>query len=163
VAELAVFGLVLLVFGLVSKRLEGTPVTAPMVFAGAGLLVGAAGGDLGVNFGERVQNIEPTETARHIAELGLVLLLFTGAARIDVHVLRERSACRCACSRSGCCSRSRSGAFSPSASSPATWSSGRHAWSGPSWRPRTPRSERRSSRARSCRCGCPRRSTSRPG
>lgn len=90
-AELAVFGLVLLVFSLVSKRLDGTPVTAPMIFAGAGLLVGAAGGDLGVNFGEREQNIEPTETARHIAELGLVLLLFTGAARIDVRVLRERS------------------------------------------------------------------------
>jgi NhaP-type Na+/H+ or K+/H+ antiporter len=91
VAELAVFGLVLVGFGLVSKRLDGTPVTAPMVFAGAGLLVGAAGGDLGVTFGERHENVEATETARHIAELGLVLLLFTGAARIDVRVLRERS------------------------------------------------------------------------
>ena len=88
--ELAVFGVLLVLYGLVSKRLDGTPVTAPMVFAGAGLAVGLAGGDLGVATGEQ-GSVEVPETARHVAEIALVLLLFTGAARIDVRVLRERS------------------------------------------------------------------------
>jgi NhaP-type Na+/H+ or K+/H+ antiporter len=91
VAELAVFGVVLVLFGLVSRRLDDAPVTAPMTFAGAGLLVGVVGGDLGVAYGDQEQNIEFTETARHVAELGLVLLLFTGAARIDLRILRRRS------------------------------------------------------------------------
>jgi NhaP-type Na+/H+ or K+/H+ antiporter len=88
--ELAVFGVLLVLYGLVSGRLEGTPVTAPMVFAGAGLVVGLAGGDLGVATGEE-GSVHVPETARHVAEIALVLLLFTGAARIDVRVLRERS------------------------------------------------------------------------
>ena len=90
--ELAVFGVVLVLFGLVSKRLDGTPLTAPMVFTGAGLLVGALGGDLGVTIEEGGGgNVEITESVRHVAELALVLLLFTDAARIDIRVLRERS------------------------------------------------------------------------
>jgi NhaP-type Na+/H+ or K+/H+ antiporter len=88
--ELAVFGVLLVLYGLVSKRLNGTPVTAPMLFAGAGLVVGAAGGDLGLETGGE-GSVHVPETARHVAEIALVLLLFTGAARIDVRVLRERS------------------------------------------------------------------------
>jgi sodium/hydrogen antiporter len=90
--ELAVFGVLLVLFGLVSRRLDGTPVTAPMVFTGTGLLVGALGGDLGVAIEEGGgENVEITETVRHVAEIALVLLLFTDAARIDIRVLRERS------------------------------------------------------------------------
>jgi NhaP-type Na+/H+ or K+/H+ antiporter len=90
--ELAVFGVLLVLFGLVSRRLDGTPVTAPMVFTGTGLLVGAFSGNLGVTIEEGGgESVEITETARHVAEIALVLLLFTGAARIDPRVLRERS------------------------------------------------------------------------
>jgi NhaP-type Na+/H+ or K+/H+ antiporter len=87
VPELAVFGVLIVVFGLVSKRLEGTSLTAPMAFAAAGLVVGAVGDDLGVTLGDGGENVELTETARHVAEIALVLLLFTGAARIDVRGL----------------------------------------------------------------------------
>lgn len=92
--ELAIFGGLLILYGLVSRRLEGTSITAPMVFVAAGLLTGLAGGDLGVAFeGSRAHSgeVELTETARHIAEIALVLLLFTDAARIDVSVLRGSS------------------------------------------------------------------------
>lgn len=92
--ELAVFGALLVLYGLVSRRLEGTSVTAPMVFVAAGLLTGLAGGNFGVGLEESGAHggaVELTETARHVAEIALVLLLFTDAARIDVRVLRSSS------------------------------------------------------------------------
>src|SRR5688572_21995692 len=88
--ELAVFGVLIVLYGLVSRRLEGTCLTAPMVFAAAGLAVGALGGSLGVEVevGSAGAHLEVAATARHIAEIALVLLLFTDAARIDMGVLR---------------------------------------------------------------------------
>jgi NhaP-type Na+/H+ or K+/H+ antiporter len=89
VTELVVFGVVIVLYGLVSKRLEGTPVTAPMVFVAAGIAATATG-SLGIEFAEG-GDVTLTETARHVAELALVLLLFTDAAGIDLGVLRGAS------------------------------------------------------------------------
>lgn len=74
-------------FGLVSRRLEGTLVSAPMVFVTAGLVAGWTGlVDLGT-----ATDAEPG-TAREavflVAEIALVLLLFTDAARVDPRHLR---------------------------------------------------------------------------
>jgi sodium/hydrogen antiporter len=88
--ELAVFGVLVVLYGVVSRRLEGSVVTGPMVFAAAGLAVGALGGSIGVEVGEASagRHLDVVATARHVAEISLVLLLFTDAARIDTRVLR---------------------------------------------------------------------------
>jgi NhaP-type Na+/H+ or K+/H+ antiporter len=66
-----------LVFGLVSKKLQGTPITLPIVFTGFGWLIGTAG--LGL------ADIDPSHGVIHtIAELTLILVLFSDAARIDL-------------------------------------------------------------------------------
>ena len=66
-----------LVYGLFSKKLEGTPITLPIVFAGFGWLVGMGG--LGL------ADIDPSHGVIHIiAELTLILVLFSDAARIDL-------------------------------------------------------------------------------
>ncbi len=66
-----------LVFGLFSKKLEGSPITLPIVFTGFGWLIGTAG--LGL------ADIDPSHCVIHtIAELTLILVLFSDAARIDL-------------------------------------------------------------------------------
>jgi len=92
VPELIAFAVVLFAFGLVSKRIDGLPVTAPIVFVGAGLLAGWLGVvDLGFEAHGAGGSAEiGTETARTIAEIALVLLLFTDAARVDLGALRGR-------------------------------------------------------------------------
>jgi sodium/hydrogen antiporter len=75
------------VFGLLSRRLEGTILTAPMVFVTAGLVAGWTGI---LDFGAAA---DPTgghsrEAVFLVAELALVLLLFSDAARIDPRALR---------------------------------------------------------------------------
>ena len=87
VEGLVFFGCVVVLFGLVSKRLDGTPVTAPMAFVAAGALATAVGADL-LPAGEAGHG-ELAETPRHVAELALVLLLFTDAAKIDFRELRH--------------------------------------------------------------------------
>jgi NhaP-type Na+/H+ or K+/H+ antiporter len=81
--SLAIIAGGLLLYSLISGRLEGTVVTAPLVFIVFGLLVGAGGFD--------VANIGPGHSAIHfIAEFTLMLVLFTDAARIDLgHVRRD--------------------------------------------------------------------------
>ncbi|MDJ0949688.1 MAG: cation:proton antiporter [Alphaproteobacteria bacterium] len=71
-------------FGLVSRRLEAGLVTPPMAFTGVGILCGAAALGLG--------GFEAERTFIHVlAELTLVMILFTDASRIDLRVLaRER-------------------------------------------------------------------------
>jgi NhaP-type Na+/H+ or K+/H+ antiporter len=91
VGELAHFGVLIVGYGLVARRAEGTAVTAPMVFAAGGLIVGALGGSFGVEEAGGGEPLEITESARHIAEVALVLLLFTDAARIDLLALRRGS------------------------------------------------------------------------
>jgi hypothetical protein len=69
-------------YGLVSKRLERTMVTPPMVFVLLGLLFGGGSlASLGMDADQRVIHV--------LAELTLVLVLFGDAARIDLRALRE--------------------------------------------------------------------------
>jgi NhaP-type Na+/H+ or K+/H+ antiporter len=82
-SSLAVVAAFVLAYGLVSRRLETTPVTGPMLFVGAGILLGASGLnllDIGMDDG----------AVRILAEATLVLLLFTDAIRIDLGRLRQQ-------------------------------------------------------------------------
>ena len=73
---------VFLVFGLVSRRLEGSMLTGPMVFALAGLITGPAA--LGL------VPVAISNAALHLlAEVTLVLVLFSDAANIDLRQLRR--------------------------------------------------------------------------
>jgi sodium/hydrogen antiporter len=79
---LAVFVSLLLFYSLVSRRLERTVFTAPIVFTVAGMLMVPALPAIlraGVN----------VEVFLRLAEIGLVLLLFTDASRTDLRVLRS--------------------------------------------------------------------------
>lgn len=76
----AVAGL-LLAYALVSGRLEGTVLTAPLLFVAFGFIAGPGG--LGF------VAIDVEHSAIHvIAELTLILVLFTDAARIDLNRVR---------------------------------------------------------------------------
>ncbi|MCH9693563.1 MAG: cation:proton antiporter [Gammaproteobacteria bacterium] len=72
----------LLAYSLVSGRLAGTILTAPLLFVVIGFLVGPGGLD--------VSGVEFEHSAIHIvAELTLILVLFTDAARIDLGNVRR--------------------------------------------------------------------------
>jgi NhaP-type Na+/H+ or K+/H+ antiporter len=77
----AVFILLILLYSLVSRRLERTVITAPMLFVAAGLLIILLPAQLSALELERTELLQ-------IAELGLVMLLFTDAARINLGVLK---------------------------------------------------------------------------
>lgn len=79
---LATVALILLAFALVSGRLSDTPVTAMMVFTGAGILVGAQA--LGL-----ADFSASSETVKLLAEVTLTLVLFSDASRIDLATLRD--------------------------------------------------------------------------
>ena len=79
---LAVVALVILAAALVSGRIAGTPLTLPMLFVLCGIAVGPLG--LGLI---RIDVESPL--VRLIAELTLVLVLFTDASRIDLGLLRR--------------------------------------------------------------------------
>jgi NhaP-type Na+/H+ or K+/H+ antiporter len=81
-AGLAALAAFILVFGLVSRRLQTTSLTAPMAFVAFGLAAGPLGLDL-VHLGL------DSPVVRLLAELTLVLVLFTDAARIDLARLRR--------------------------------------------------------------------------
>lgn len=67
----------LLAFSLISGRLQGTVVTAPLVFIVFGFAIGSGG--LGI------AHVDPGHAGIHlIAEFTLILVLFTDAARIDL-------------------------------------------------------------------------------
>jgi NhaP-type Na+/H+ or K+/H+ antiporter len=77
----AVFIILLFAYSLVSARLEKTVVTAPIVFTLAGI---------GVFFiMEPVSGRMQTGAFLMLAEIGLVLLLFTDASRTDLRILRN--------------------------------------------------------------------------
>lgn len=84
-ADLGILAAVVLAYALVSGRLKGTIVTAPMVFVLGGLLLGPAG------IGVVTFDLE-SEVVLAIAEITLVVLLFTDASRIDLAVLRRNKA-----------------------------------------------------------------------
>jgi NhaP-type Na+/H+ or K+/H+ antiporter len=72
----------LLLFALISGRLQGTMITAPLVFVVFGLIVGAGGLD--------IANLDVGHSTIHVvAELTLILVLFTDAARIDLNQVRR--------------------------------------------------------------------------
>ncbi len=69
-------------FALISGKLEKTPITAPMVFVGLGFLLGPGVLDLA--------EINPGHGFLHVvAEITLVILLFTDAARIKLRQVRS--------------------------------------------------------------------------
>jgi NhaP-type Na+/H+ or K+/H+ antiporter len=77
----AILALALLGFAAVSRRIEGTPITAPMVFTAVGLLFGVDALDL-------VDPAATGESAKLLAEATLSLVLFADASRIDLRALR---------------------------------------------------------------------------
>jgi len=80
--SLAIISVGLLLYSLVSGRLQGTLITAPMAFAVFGLAAGAGG------FG--VINIDVGHTSIHfIAEITLILILFGDASRFDLNRVRH--------------------------------------------------------------------------
>ena len=80
--DLLVLAAVIFVFGLVSRRLEGTVLTAPIVFVVAGVLLGPAVLGL-VEFGL------DEHTVLLLGEIALAIVLFTDAARINFSALRQ--------------------------------------------------------------------------
>jgi NhaP-type Na+/H+ or K+/H+ antiporter len=80
--DLLILALLLFGYGLVSKKLVGSPVTPPMVFVTAGLLLGGGGLNL-------ISGMADEEVIRVLAEATLVLVLFTDAVRIRLRVLRK--------------------------------------------------------------------------
>ena len=80
--SLLLIAVALLIYSLVSGRLQGTIVTAPLVFTIFGFVVGAGG--LGI------AKIDMGHSGIHIiAELTLILVLFSDAARLDLKRLRR--------------------------------------------------------------------------
>lgn len=79
---IAILAGLFLAYGLVSGRLEGTVVTAPMLFVAFGLMAGPDGFN--------VVNLQLEHSAIHIiAELTLILVLFTDSARINLNRVRR--------------------------------------------------------------------------
>ena len=79
---LPAIALTVLGYAAVSRRLEGTPVTAAIVFTAAGLVLGSTA--------FHVVDFPPSgETVRRLAEATLAVVLFADAARIDLRALRE--------------------------------------------------------------------------
>jgi NhaP-type Na+/H+ or K+/H+ antiporter len=80
--QLAIIALVLLGFAAVSARLDGTPITAPMVFTAAGLVFGV----------EALGLVDPSATGagvKTLAEATLAVVLFSDASRIDLGALKR--------------------------------------------------------------------------
>jgi NhaP-type Na+/H+ or K+/H+ antiporter len=80
--DFVVLASVVFAFGLVSRRLEGTVITAPIVFVAAGVVLGPAGLGL-VEFGL------DDHTVLLLGEIALAIVLFTDAARINLPSLRQ--------------------------------------------------------------------------
>ena len=80
--SLAIIAGGLLLYSLVSGRLQGTIVTAPLVFIVFGFAIGSGGFNLA--------SVDPGNSAIHfIAEFTLILVLFADAARIDIRSVRQ--------------------------------------------------------------------------
>jgi len=84
-SELALLAAGVLLYGLISKRLNAGVITLPLAFAAFGFAVGQGGFAL--------VEIKPGHGVVHwLAELTLVLILFSDAARLDLRALvRERA------------------------------------------------------------------------
>jgi NhaP-type Na+/H+ or K+/H+ antiporter len=82
VVDLAVLASVIFLFGLVSRRLEGTVLTAPLVFVAAGVILGPAGLAL-------VEVELDDHSVLLLGEIALAIVLFTDAARTNLSALRQ--------------------------------------------------------------------------
>jgi NhaP-type Na+/H+ or K+/H+ antiporter len=82
VVDLTVLAAVVFAFGLVSRRLEGTLLTAPLLFVVAGAVLGPAALGL-VEFGLDDHSV------LLLGEIALALVLFTDAARTNLSTLRQ--------------------------------------------------------------------------
>jgi NhaP-type Na+/H+ or K+/H+ antiporter len=82
VVDLVVLAAVVFAFGLVSRRLEGTVLTAPLVFVAAGVVLGPAGLAL-------VEFKLDDHTVLLVGEIALAIVLFTDAASINLSSLRQ--------------------------------------------------------------------------
>jgi sodium/hydrogen antiporter len=82
VVDLTVLAAIVFAFGLLSRRLEGTVFTAPIVFVVAGFVLGPAG--LGLVAFELDDH-----TVLLVSEIALAIVLFTDAAGINLSVLRR--------------------------------------------------------------------------
>lgn len=82
VEAIAMVAFAFFAFSMVSGRLEGTVITAPMVFVAFGF---------GLTFvGLELPQLESGRTALHlVAEFTLILILFGDAARIDLKIVRQ--------------------------------------------------------------------------
>ena len=92
---LAVVALAVLAYAAVSRRLDRTVVTGPMVFVAVGLAFGSSGADW-------LHPSVNTTVIRATVEAALTLVLFVDASRIDLRACGARWTCRRACSASGC-------------------------------------------------------------
>lgn len=88
--DLGILAAVVVAFGLVSRRLQGTIITAPMAFVGAGLAANWAGLlDFGFAVDSDLEEFRlRNEAVLRVAEIALALVLFTDASRIDLRALR---------------------------------------------------------------------------
>src|SRR5215216_1123484 len=85
VVDLTVLAAVVFAFGLVSRRLEGTVLTAPIVFVVAGFVLGPAGlGLVGFELDDH--------TVLLVGEIALAIVLFTDAASTKLSALRQNEA-----------------------------------------------------------------------
>ncbi len=82
---LAVVALALIAFGVVSRRVDGTPLTPAIIFVGIGLLVGTQALDL-------LDTSPSGEAVKVLAEATLTVVLFADASRIDLRALRQEYA-----------------------------------------------------------------------
>lgn len=74
-----------LAYGLISRRLDGTPFTAPILALAYGILVGPLGFDI-------IEVEIDNEALQYLAEITLAIVLFHDAARIDLRAVRLNAA-----------------------------------------------------------------------
>jgi hypothetical protein len=79
--SLAVIAFALIGFGVVSRRVEGTPFTPAMIFVDVGLLIGAQALDL-------LHTSPSGEWVKLLVEATLTVVLFADASRIDLPTRR---------------------------------------------------------------------------
>ncbi len=81
-ATVALLGGLFLLYALVSGRLNGTVLTAPMIFVAFGFALSLGGSEM--------LSIDVEHSAIHtLAELTLILVLFADASRIDINKVRD--------------------------------------------------------------------------
>jgi NhaP-type Na+/H+ or K+/H+ antiporter len=85
VIDLLVLAAVVFAFGLISRRLEGTFLTAPLLFVVAGIVFGPAG------FGLAEFALDE-HTVLMLGEIALAVVLFTDAAQTNLRALRQNEA-----------------------------------------------------------------------